>query len=314
MTLSERISSGQARTSSDRQWSRQRWLVAMFVGGLLTILSAVFNPVTPVADAAASGSQASVFKPNARINWKPCNNGFECARVKVPLNWARPHGREIHLGVIRLRAEKPQKRIGSLFLNPGGPGGSGVDFVRQLKGAGGMFGHGRFDLVSWDVRGSAGRSTSVNCFADQPSRIRFWGTSTLPTTVPASRAYRKKTAAFARRCGQRNPALMRHISSADHARDLDHLRRLVGDRRLNFYGFSYGSFLGQTYANMFPGRVRAMALDSIVDPVANTRGTEAVAANTTQGSDAVLRQFARLCEQAGPERCALAGKSPVLPR
>lgn len=107
---------------------------------------------------------------------------------------------------------------------------------------------------------------------------------------------------------------MRHISSADQSRDLDYLRRLVGDRRLNFYGFSFGSFLGQTYANMFPGHVRAMVIDSIVDPVANIHGTAADAANASQGSDEVLRQFADLCDQAGPGLCALAGDGPVLPR
>ena len=218
MTYSQRANTAHDRTPNARGRLRRVWLSALFLGGLLATLVVPSGPVTSAAAAGPVGSGSTAFNPNARIGWKPCGKGFDCARVYVPLNWARPEGRTIHLGVIRLRASKPEDRIGSLFINPGGPGGSGIDSVRSLRGAGEVFGDGRFDLVSWDVRGSAGASTPVKCFADQASRAKFWGTSTLPTTAAESRAYRAKTAAFGRRCGQRSSALMRHISSADQSR------------------------------------------------------------------------------------------------
>ena len=120
--------------------------------------------------------------------------------------------------------------------------------------------------------------------------------------------------ALAQRCGARNGELLAHITTADTARDLDHLRRLVGDRQLSYLGESYGTLIGQTYANLFPRRVRAMVLDGVVDPVAAAAGTEAVLASSLADTDRVFREFLRLCEAAGPDRCALAGHGPVAVR
>ena len=120
------------------------------------------------------------------------------------------------------------------------------------------------------------------------------------TTGSASKAFQRKSAALARRCGKVSGWLLPHISTADTARDLDHLRRLVGDRTLTYVGLSYGTYLGQTYANMFPGRVRAMLLDGVVDPVAYSRNAEARAANSVSSTDAVFDKFLDLCRRAGP--------------
>ena len=136
------------------------------------------------------------------------------------------------------------------------------------------FGDGRFNVVSWDPRGT-NASTHVRCFRSSNGEDRFWKAARIPMTNAASRRFRRKTADLARRCGEVSGRLLRHISTADTARDLDYLRRLVGERRLTYMGFSYGTFLGQTYSNMFPGRVRAMVLDGVVDPVAWTRSAEA---------------------------------------
>ena len=126
-------------------------------------------------------------------------------------------------------------------------------------------------------------------------------------TPAASERYRRKTVDLARRCGKVSGWLLPHISTADTARDLDHLRRLVGDRKLTYLGLSYGTYLGQTYANMFPGRVRAMLIDSVVDPVPYSKGAEARVASQASGADKVFAQLLALCENAGPQRCALAG-------
>ena len=126
------------------------------------------------------------------------------------------------------------------------------------------FGGGRFDVVSWDPRGT-NASTRVRCFRNQRSEARFWAGASIPTTRAASERFRRKTAALARRCGEVSGWLLPHISTADTARDLDHLRVLLGEEKLTYVGLSYGTFIGQTYANLFPDRVRAMLLNGIVD-------------------------------------------------
>jgi pimeloyl-ACP methyl ester carboxylesterase len=226
----------------------------------------------------------------------------------VPLDWDHPNGRTIGLAVIRHLASKPGQRIGSMLINPGGPGDTGVGLVRGAGADLDNWGDGRFDVVSWDPRGT-NASTHVRCFRSKRSERRFWKGASIPTSRAASRRFRRKTAALARRCGRVSGRLLPHISTADTARDLDYLRRLVGDRKLTYVGLSYGTYIGQTYANMFPGRVRAMMLDGIVDPVSYSRGAEARIAGFVSSSDEVFKKFLALCEGAGPKRCALAGHS-----
>jgi pimeloyl-ACP methyl ester carboxylesterase len=184
--------------------------------------------------------------------------------------------------------------------------------------AGGAFldtvGAGRFDVIGWDPRGT-GASTHVRCFGNARGQARFWGSDwSVPTTRPASQRYVAKTTAFARRCATLSGPLLADISTADTSRDLDYLRGLVGDRQLTYIGYSYGSFLGQTYANMFPRRVRAMVLDSIVDPIAFTTSVEVQIANGVADTDVVFSQFQLLCQNQGPTRCALAGHGDVARR
>jgi pimeloyl-ACP methyl ester carboxylesterase len=248
-----------------------------------------------------------------RIAWSTCGKELECARVRVPLDWSMPNGAQITLAVIRHLASDPKRRIGSLFFNPGGPGVSGVDTV---KGAGTFLdslGMGRFDVVSWDPRGG-NASTHVRCFLSPGDLANFWDHLGYPTTKAASPPYLLKTIAFARRCGEVSGALLAYISTADTARDLDYLRELLGEPRLTYLGWSYGSFLGATYANMFPEHVRAMALDGIVDPIRATIGREASLLAGEADTDLVFHKFESLCQRAGPLRCVLAGKGPVAPR
>ncbi len=201
-----------------------------------------------------------------------------------------------------------------MFVNPGGPGGSFnqvKDDWKNLDAAG----EGRFDIVGWDVRG-AGKSTRVRCFRTQRSWRRFFDGWALPIpgTTEAQRRFLGKAADLTRRCGEHSGRLLAHMSTADTVRDLDYLRSLVGDRRLTYYGISGGTFIGETYANMFPGRVRAMELDGIVDPIAFTKGTEAGYANQLTYADQGFKNFLSLCQQAGPARCALAGHGSVAKR
>ena len=240
---------------------------------------------------------------------------LQCARVRVPLDWAHPEGPTISLAVIRFVLAHPARRIGSLFVNFGGPGVPGVATLRAAPRAElDSLSQGRFDVVSWDPRGT-GDSTHVRCFANTRAQARFWGSDwSVPTTALASRGYVAKTTEFVKRCVALSGRLLAHVSTADTARDLDYLRRLLGDRRLTYLGVSYGTFIGQTYANMFPRRVRAMVLDGVVDPVAFTTSTEAQVANGVTDTDLVWAKFASLCQHAGPARCALAGSGSVISR
>ena len=212
--------------------------------------------------------------PATGIDWSPCDPGFECAKVPVPLDWSDPTGEQIELAVIRYPATKPDERIGSMFFNPGGPGDTGVGLVLDSSSELSESGDGRFDIVSWDPRGTHG-SSPMHCFDDDAEEAAFWKDVVVPYTDDQSAAFQLKMEDLAQRCGEEMGELLSHISTADTARDLDHLRELSGEDQLTYVGFSYGSMLGQTYANMFPERVRAMMLDGIVDAVEYTASAEA---------------------------------------
>ncbi len=305
--------------------SQSRWIVC---GAFVMLFATLGN--SPVAGGAGRADAAAVAAPRAEaqasgaaIAWRACGNRLQCARVRVPLDWSRATvragrvvsaGPTISLAVIRYRTRDRRRRIGSLFMNFGGPGVAGTPNVRAAGAAFDGLAGGRFDIVGWDPRGT-GASTHVRCFADRRSMLRFWGADwSIPTTPLESRRYVPKTVDYARRCEARSGRLLAHISTADTVRDLDYLRSLVGDRRLNYRGESYGTFLGQTYANMFPRRVGRMVLDALIDPVPFTRSVEAGIASNSADAGLVFKKFLSLCQQAGPARCALAGQGPVAPR
>ena len=265
----------------------------------------------------ASAVQSSVVAHQSvttRIAWTACGKRLQCARVRVPLDWARPGVGSISLAVARHLASRPGQRIGSLFVNYGGPGVAGVPAVKAGGAELDRLGRGRFDVVGWDPRG-VGASTHVRCFADARAQARFWGSGwSVPTTRPESVRYLPKAVAFVKRCVALSGRLLEHDSTADTVRDLDYLRRLVGDRRLNYRGLSYGSFIGETYANMFPRRVRAIVLDGVLDPVPFTTSTQAGTVSSGADTTRVFAKLQSLCQAAGPARCALAGHGPVTAR
>jgi pimeloyl-ACP methyl ester carboxylesterase len=248
---------------------------------------------------------------HAAIAWHPCSGAaaLDCARVAAPLDWDEPDGATLSLAVIRHRASDPARRLGTLFVNPGGPGESGVSLLRGGAGDGlDAWGDGRFDVVSWDPRG-VGASAPVRCFRSAAAERRFWVSARIPTTRAASRRFSARATDLARRCGQVSGQLLAHITTADTARDLDHLRALVGDDQLTYAGLSYGSMLGQTYANLFPDHVRAMLLDGIVDAVAYSAGAEARVANGVSAADAVFAHFRTVT--GAPALTPLLARTPI---
>jgi pimeloyl-ACP methyl ester carboxylesterase len=257
------------------------------------------------------------------IKWQQCPDDqrfpdakdMQCATVPVPLDYNDPRGKKITLSLVRLPAGEPKNRIGTLFTNPGGPGGSGVDFVKgDGKQAFPQSVRARFDLVGFDPRGVAA-STPVRCFDSNDQADRFFGD--IPP-FPLNRSEEQETIRtnqeFARRCEQRNGALLNHVGTADVARDMDLLRAAVGDSRLNYVGFSYGTYLGAIYANLFPQRIRAMALDGVLDEPRFTSGPPGTISttriNTDLGGEATLKEFFRLCKAGGP-RCAFGDGDPA---
>ncbi|MFD3611977.1 alpha/beta hydrolase [Streptomyces atroolivaceus] len=262
--------------------------------------------------------------PAPKLDWTSCVQGspFDCATAQVPLDYTRPGGRTVELAVVRRKATGPGRRMGTLFFNPGGPGGPGTVqmpqnyefFPREVRE--------RFDIVSWDPRG-VGSSTAVNCFAS-PREAAGWNASKaagFPVGEEERAAFVAAYEDLARRCQQRDPGLLSHVSTADTARDLDQLRRAVGERQVNYYGISYGTILGATYANLFPDKVRAMTLDSNIGPDAWTNDGADDARLTTflrVGSDrsaaATLDEFLELCGSAPTARCAFSAGSPEATR
>ena len=266
-------------------------------------------PAPAVGRVAASVPHGVGGAPVPRLHWRDCGNGFECTTARVPLDYDRPRGQTIRLALLRLPASEPSRRIGSLFINPGGPGAAAVGFVRNWARACTPLRCARASTSSgWTRAGSAEQHSGPVLRHHGAVRAR----RRRPTVGARDRRqFRQRVAAardFARRCAQRNGDLLRHVSTANVARDLDLLRRAVGDRRLTYDGISYGTYLGATYAAMFPGNVRALVLDGNFDPPAYRAGarTPFLRQHGAEGGWATLRQFFRLCAAAGPARCAFA--------
>jgi pimeloyl-ACP methyl ester carboxylesterase len=257
--------------------------------------------------------------PTPALTWKSCTTaaqrGFQCATLRVPLDYGHPDGRTIRLAVIRHRATDRQHRIGTLFFNFGGPGAAGAELLPHAPISAAL--RARFDIASWDPRG-VGQSTAVRCFASPQAERVFFGdlivSVSFPVGIAQMFAWRARYRELYARCNRRSGDLLRHVSTADTARDLDLLRRAAGDRRLSYAGFSYGTLVGVTYANLFPGRVRALMLDANLDPEAYSKreleanGGRFLSTDLRLGSDlasaSTLNAFLDLCGSADVAHCA----------
>ncbi|WP_433522231.1 alpha/beta hydrolase [Nocardia pseudovaccinii] len=282
---------------------------------MLTSIFAVAVVACGAAPAAAQPPDPTPAVPPAPV-WTPCPDApdFECATVPAPLDYQHPEVRTIELAVIRHLATDPANRIGSMLFNPGGPApaidlfiGEYPSFPQEIRE--------RFDIVSWDPRGF-GRSTAVQCFATA-AEYAAWSAQ-LPAGFPVGheeeRRWIELNAELGRGCEQRDPVLLRFVSTTDSAHDLDLLRAVVGDERLTYYGASYGTLLGATYANLFPDRVRAMVLDGNVDPTAWYDHISPLPTFLRERSDLgtaeTLKQFLDLCSRAGRSACPFAVDNP----
>ena len=259
-------------------------------------------------------------------DWKPCfqetGHNFECARVSVPLIHSRrqeeqrdPWKPMASIALARLPAADPAHRIGSLFLNPGGPGSSGVNFLVSVGPQ--LFTEevrARYDLVGFDPRGVA-RSDALVCFRSLEELDPIPPRGNYPLSLKEIAARKASDGYFAELCDDRAAAIIDYMTTADVARDLDLLRQAVGDIKLNYAGLSYGTYLGVTYANLFPRKVGAVVIDGVVDPIAWATGRYgqrftkpfSTRVRSDAGAQDTLNEFFRLCDNGS--NCAFAGDS-----
>lgn len=246
---------------------------------LLAAVAALAVVATAGAVASATGGPHAPRIAVPTLDWGACPpapahsasvDGFECATAVVPMDYTHPRRGTFALAVIKHPAEDPGHRIGTVLFNPGGPSDAGTEFLPAVIGGFPERVRQRFDIVSWDPRGMGGRTTPVvQCFDSADQEAAFLASQTgpaIPVSVKELTARYEFGAAFNRQCAERNGDLLRHVSTADNARDLDLLRQAVGEARITYYGTSYGTFLGATYVSMFPKRVRAVVLDGAVAP------------------------------------------------
>jgi pimeloyl-ACP methyl ester carboxylesterase len=275
-----------------------RILAAAFgVAGLLVSGCTGGSPTNASSSASATVSVPPVPEGLKRyygqeLKWRDCGvEGLQCATMKAPLDYAEPDGGEIDLAVSRKKATGPGKRIGSLLVNPGGPGGSAVDYLQGYAAIGYPAPvRARYDMVAVDPRGVA-RSEPVKCLTG-PQMDTYTQVDQTPDdaaeTTGLSSAYER----FASACEKRSGTVLPHVSTVETARDMDMLRALLGDEKLHYVGASYGTFLGATYAGLFPGRVGRLVLDGAMDP-----SLPAVDMNRDQtaGFETAFQSFAADC-------------------
>ena len=235
-----------------------------------------------------------------------------CATAKVPLDYDNPTGATTRIALAKIPAATSKKKLGTVFVNPGGPGVSGVDFVQSGFGESlALQLGGRFDVVGFDPRG-VGRSEGIRCFDEVDGVDLFLNAVAIFPYAPIQEwTYFEHYRSLFAECFHPPQRITMHMSTADVARDLDLLRKAVGDKALTYLGFSYGTHIGNTYASLFPQNVRAMALDGVLDPRRWTAGRR-----IDSDSVATAREFAeflRLCDEARAQ-CPLSAKGGAAAR
>ncbi|MDR7385386.1 alpha/beta fold hydrolase [Promicromonospora iranensis] len=294
-------------------------LSLLFVGSLLAAGAVPAQSATgasppaehPAAPNAAAASETVVPASAEDISWSACEGAkaFECATIEVPSDYDEPRGATTEVAVTRLPATDQENRIGSVLVNFGGPGGPGVSGLHTYGE--GLFDasvHERFDIVSFDPR-AVGTSDPATCFPTAEAEQEF-GAKALP--LPFTRAQNARflgeAAVLGATCTLFGGDRIATASTANVARDMDVLRQRLGDDKLTYVGYSYGTILGATYGKLFPENVRALVLDGTVDPRTWTGPAEGelfvARMRQAEAGTETYEEFLRLCVGAG-ERCAL---------
>jgi pimeloyl-ACP methyl ester carboxylesterase len=264
--------------------ARQRATALVLASVLFGLLGACSSTSFPSSSSSPppSGARAAT----GSLRWHACA-AIECASLSVPLDANTPNGQHITLALARKPASGP--RLGALLTNPGGPGASGVDFVRHADSVFSSTLRKNFDIVSWDPRG-AGASAPVRCDINLDA---FFAVDHSPDDTTEVQKNIDEAKALAASCARGSGDLLRHVSTLDSVRDMDAIRAALGEQRVTYLGFSYGTYLGAEYADRYPNRVRAMVLDGAVDPsLSYEQGTLTQAVGFEHALDAFLKACA----------------------
>jgi pimeloyl-ACP methyl ester carboxylesterase len=255
----------------------------LFGGGTTTVSTHTDEEVEPALE--------PFYKQD--VTWQNCGGGMDCATLKAPVDWSQPDGEQIELAIARHKAGGDS--MGSLLINPGGPGGSGYDFAQGFVPSDGVYDN--YDIVGFDPRG-VGRSTPIICFTDDADRDEMiYGTYDDPYGSEgwqAELADRQK--AWVDACAENTGDLLGHIDTVSVAHDMDMMRAVLGDDELNYLGYSFGTYIGTVYAELFPEKVGRMVLDGAVEP---PFGTFAQLADQMAGFDSAFRAYMEWCLASG---------------
>jgi pimeloyl-ACP methyl ester carboxylesterase len=216
----------------------------------------------PALDGVIAENVEMAAAPIPALNWTDCGDGFQCATATVPRDYSRPRAGTLNIAVTRLPARNADARIGSLFVNFGGPGGTAVDSVKSFGALLFETLNERFDIVGFDPRGVGQSDMPIDCHVNQETQ----GIYAQPFATPSRlQGFVSRARNYVDACVRNNPEIVRYASTANVARDMDALRAAMGEAKLNYLGFSYGTFLGATYASLFPQNFRSLVLDGALD-------------------------------------------------
>ncbi len=314
--MSQHSSSAHVRAdrpdARDTRHRRLRRLLATAAAAALA--TGLLASPSPPSSAVASPVSAAPASSAPAVDWQLCTDFYRalCATVLVPLDYDDPSGPTLPIDAVKLPALMPDQRIGTIFVNPGGPGGSARDFAAYGADLLGATVTTRYDIVGIDPRGVGPHSQMVcHTTAKRPS-FRWPFPITELQSHSVWRDGRWPNAA----CNTDPNAVVTHMSTADTARDMETFRQLVGDAELNYYGISYGTYLGATYAALFPDKVGRFVVDGVLDPVNWATGDASNAdlpfstrLRSARGAYEALTSALSECDRVGRSECALAGNA-----
>lgn len=262
---------------------------------------------TGPADAGATDPPTAALATyyDQQLAWERCREDFECATLTVPLDYADPAGRTLEIALLKEPAGEPDRRLGSLVVNPGGPGVPGTDYAAAASAQFSSAVTERYDVVGFDPRGT-GDSAPVDCLSDE-ELDEYLAADPAPDTAAEVRETVDLVADFGRGCAERSGEVAAHVSTVETVRDLDVLRAALGEAELAYLGASYGTQIGALYAELFPQRVGRLVLDGAVDVSLDARGQ---ALGQARGFETALRSYVQHCVDTADDGCFLGDSVP----